>query len=352
MEFQEKIKDFAKKVPDLVENAQSEEATKMSLVIPLFGLLGYNIFDPTEFCPEFTADVGIKKKEKVDYAILDNGNPTILIECKPSTEKLDKHGSQLFRYFSTTTAKFGILTNGVEYRFFTDLDEVNKMDLVPFMIFDMLNVKDTLIPELKKFEKQNYDQDMIFSTAEELKYSSLIKEYLKNEMDNPSDGFVKDILSHVYDGTRTQKVVEKYTPLVKRAFTSFINDIVNQKISSALSTSEESETEDSSKKENISEPESKIITTEEELESYYVVRGILAGTIPLKDIAHRDTESYFGILYQDNNRKPICRIFIGTTQKQILIPDENKNFERYYIQSIDEIYNYKNKLIEVANRYL
>lgn len=171
-------------------------------------------------------------------------------------------------------------------------------------------------------------------------------------MDNPSDGFVKDILSHVYDGTRTQKVVEKYTPLVKRAFTSFINDIVNQKISSALSTSEESETEDSSKKENISEPESKIITTEEELESYYVVRGILAGTIPLKDIAHRDTESYFGILYQDNNRKPICRIFIGTTQKQILIPDGNKNFERYYIQSIDEIYNYKNKLIEVANRYL
>lgn len=352
MEFQDTIKDFAKKVPDLLENAQTEEATKMSLVIPLFGLLGYNIFDPTEFCPEFTADVGIKKKEKVDYAILDNGNPTILIECKPSTEKLDKHGSQLFRYFSTTTAKFGILTNGIEYRFFTDLDEVNKMDLVPFMTFDMLNIKEALIPELKKFEKQNYDQDMIFSTAEELKYSSLIKEYLKNEMDNPSDGFVKDILSHVYDGTRTQKVVEKYTPLVKRAFTSFINDIVNQKISSALSTSEESETEDSSKKENISEPESKIITTEEELESYYVVRGILAGTIPLKDIAHRDTESYFGILYQDNNRKPICRIFIGTTQKQILIPDENKNFERYYIQSIDEIYNYKNKLIEVANRYL
>lgn len=352
MEFQDTIKDFAKKVPDLLENAQTEEATKMSLVIPLFGLLGYNIFDPTEFCPEFTADVGIKKKEKVDYAILDNGNPTILIECKPSTEKLDKHGSQLFRYFSTTTAKFGILTNGVEYRFFTDLDEVNKMDIVPFMTFDMLNIKEALIPELKKFEKQNYDQDMIFSTAEELKYSSLIKEYLKNEMDNPSDGFVKDILSHVYDGTRTQKVVDKYTPLVKRAFTSFINDIVNQKISSALSTSEESETEDSSKKENISEPESKIITTEEELESYYVVRGILAGTIPLKDIAHRDTESYFGILYQDNNRKPICRIFIGTTQKQILIPDENKNFERYYIQSIDEIYNYKNKLIEVANRYL
>lgn len=354
MEFQDTIKDFAKKVPDLLENAQTEEATKMSLVIPLFGLLGYNIFDPTEFCPEFTADVGIKKKEKVDYAILDNGNPTILIECKPSTEKLDKHGSQLFRYFSTTTAKFGILTNGIEYRFFTDLDEVNKMDLVPFMTFDMLNIKDALIPELKKFEKQNYDQDMIFSTAEELKYSSLIKEYLKNEMDNPSDGFVKDILSHVYDGTRTQKVVDKYTPLVKRAFTSFINDIVNQKISSALSTSEESEVEDDTQKQKeiFIEHESKIVTTEEELESYYIVRGILAGTIPLKDIAHRDTGSYFGILYQDNNRKPICRIFIGTTQKQILIPDENKNFERYYIKTLDEIYNYKNKLIEVANRYL
>lgn len=354
MEFQEKLKDFAKKVPDLIENAQTEEATKMSLIMPFFSMLGYNIFDPTEFCPEFTADIGIKKKEKVDYTILDNNEPTILIECKPSSEKLDKHGSQLFRYFSTTKAKFGILTNGVEYRFYTDLDEANKMDLVPFMIFDMLNIKEYLIPELKKFEKQTYNQDMIFSTAEDLKYSSLIKEYLKNEMESPSDDFVKDILSHIYNGPRTQKVIEKYTPLVKRAFTAFINDLVNQKISSALSTTDETEKNETmeSTNETYSEPESKIITTEEEIESYYIVRGILAGTIPLDDIAHRDTESYFGILYQDNNRKPICRIFIGATQKQILIPDKDKIFERHYIESLDEIYNYKDELIEVVKRYL
>ena len=324
----------------------------MSLIMPFFNMLGYNIFDPTEFCPEFTADVGIKKKEKVDFAILVGEEPTVLIECKPSSEKLDKHGSQLFRYFSTTKAKFGILTNGVEYRFYTDLDESNKMDLVPFMVFDMLNIKEHLIPEIKKFEKQAYNQDMIFNTAEDLKYSSLIKEYMKNEMESPSEDFVKGILSHIYDGPRTQKVIEKYTPLVKKAFTAFINDLVNQKISSALSVTEESEDTETQVNGAHAKAESKIITTEDELESYYIIRGILAGVIPLKDIAHRDTESYFGILYQDNNRKPICRIVIGTTQKQILIPDKDKNFERHYIESLDEIYDYKNDIIEVAKRYL
>lgn len=354
MEFQEKIKQFASKVPELINNARTEEATKMSLIMPFFSLLGYNIFDPTEFCPEFTADVGIKKKEKVDFAILnDSGEPIILIECKPSSEKLDRHGSQLFRYFSTTTAKFAILTNGVEYRFFTDLDEINKMDSLPFMVFDMLNLKESLISELQKFEKQSYDPDMIFSIAEELKYSALIKEYLKSEMDNPSEDFVKDILSHIYDGARTQKIIDKYTPLVKRAFISFINDIVNQKISLALSVSnDEDNPEDTQTNEKPLQKKSKIITTEEELESYYIIRGILAGTVPLKDIAHRDTESYFGILYKDNNRKPICRVLIGANTKQLLIPDENKVFNRHYIKSLDEIYKYKNDIIEVAKRYI
>lgn len=351
MEFQDLIKDFAFNVPSLIENAQTEEATKMSLIVPFFHLLGYNVFDPTEFCPEFTADVGVKKKEKVDYAILNDGQPTILIECKPSSEKLDKHSSQLFRYFSTTPAKFAILTNGVIYRFFTDLDEVNKMDLLPFMEIDMLNLKDALIPEIKKFAKSNFDQDMIFSTAEDLKYSSLIKEYLKSESEAPSDGFVKEILSHIYNGQRTQKIVDKYTPLVKRAFNSFISDLVTQKISAALKQNDESADVEVA---DIEPPESdtKVITTEEELESFYIVRAILAGTVPISDVSHRDTGSYFGILYKDNNRKPICRIFIGSNTMQIMIPDENKRFERHYIAKLEDIYNYSKDLISVVKRYL
>ena len=355
MEFNEQIKQLACRVKDLRDSISTEEATKMSLVVPMFQLLGYDVFNPNEFCPEFTADVGVKKGEKVDYAILENGVPTILIECKSCTETLDRHASQLFRYFSTTKAKFGILTNGIIYRFFTDLEESNKMDLVPFLELNMLNLKDASLNELKKFCKDDFDREKIFSTAEELKYTSLIKEVLSKELENPSDSFVRFILSDIYDAPKTQKIIDKFTPVVKRSFSSFINDIVNQKISSALSK-EEPET-DTPKAPALTEtvtqaPVSKIVTTDEEIEAFYIVRGILAGIVPVEDVVHRDTESYFGILYQDNKRKPICRLDMDKKNKQILIPDKDKKFERFYISSLNDLYQYKEQLVSVVNRYL
>lgn len=354
MDFTESIKQFSERVSMLKDTVSTEEATKMSLVVPLFQLLGYDVFNPSEFCPEYIADVGIKKGEKVDYAILENGQPIILVECKSCSEQLDKHSSQLFRYFGTSPAKFGILTNGVIYRFYTDLEESNKMDLVPFLELNMLQLKDTSINELKKFCKDNFDKDKIFSTAEELKYSSLIKNVLQKEFESPSDDFVRFILTDIYDGQKNQRVIEKFSPVVKRAFSSFVNEIVNSKISSALSSDAEDATGNNDNTEDLIEETivSKIVTTEEEIEGFYIIRGMLAGTVPVEDIVYRDTESYFGILYTDNNRKPICRLNLDTKNKQLLIPDENKKFERIYITSLNDIYKYKNKLIEVAKRYL
>ena len=257
--------------------------------------------------------------------------------------------SQLFRYFGTTPAKFGILTNGIIYRFYTDLEESNKMDLIPFLEIDMANLKDSSINELKKFCKGNFDKEKIFSTAEELKYSNLIKGVLAKEFEVPSEDFVRFILTPIYDGQKNQRVIEKFTPLVKRAFSSFVNEIVNNKISSALTNDAE---EEEASDESAEIPDSKIITTDDEIEAFYIIRGLLAGVIPVEDIAHRDTESYFGILYKNNNRKPICRINLDTKNKQLLIPDENKKFERIYINSLNDIYKYKNRLIEVTKRYL
>ena len=349
MGFTEDLKQFAERVIPLKENISTEEATKMSMIIPFFQLLGYDVVNPGEFCPEYTADVGVKKGEKVDYAILINGNPEILIECKWCGESLSKHGSQLFRYFGTSPAKFGILTNGLIYQFFTDLDEANKMDLAPFLEINLNDLKDAQINELKKFSKEVFDKDNIFSTASDLKYSSLIKGLLAKDLDDPSDEFVRYILSNVYDGQKNQKVIDKFKSIVKKSFTGFVNDIVNQKISSALTPEADEQPNDTP---ILDEQKSKIVTTEEEMEAFYIVRGILAGTIPIEDVVYRDTESYFGILYQDNNRKPLCRINLDTKNKQLLIPDENKNFERIYIDSLNDIYSYKNKLITVAKRYL
>ena len=349
MEFHDRVKQFSERVVALKDTITTEEATKMSLIIPMFQLLGYDVFNPLEFCPEYIADVGIKKGEKVDYAILENGEPIILIECKSCTESLDKHSSQLFRYFGTSTAKFGILTNGLVYRFYTDLEESNKMDLIPFLEIDMLALKDISLNELKKFCKENFDKEKIFSTAEELKYSSLIKNVLFNEFDNPSEDFVRFLLTNIYEGQKTQRIIEKFTPVIKRAFSSFVNEIVNNKISSALTKdTEEHEAEEVVEEES----HSKIVTTEDELTAFYIVRGLLAECIPIADVVYRDTESYFGILYKDNNRKPICRLNLDKKNKQLLIPDANKKFEKYIIDNLNDIYNYKDLLITSAKRYL
>lgn len=348
MDFTEAIIQFSKKIKTISESITTEEATKTSLIMPIFNYLGYDVFNPLEFCPEYTADVGIKKGEKIDYAILNDGEPLILIECKSCTENLDKYSSQLFRYFGTTTAKFGILTNGIIYRFYTDLEEANKMDLVPFLEVDLLNLKEAAINEFKKFSKENFDTEKIFSTAEELKYSNLIKAYLQNELENPSDEFVKTILSNVYDGAKTQKVIEKYRILIKKAFTSFINEAVNKKISTALKS-----TEEPTQSETIEEvEESKIVTTELELEAFYMIRGLLAGNVPVEDITYKDTERYFSIIYKNNTWKPICRLNLDSKNKSLFLPDENKKYERHYIDTLNDLYEFKNDLIEIVNRYM
>lgn len=347
MDFNEQLNNYSNRTQQLKSQLITEESTKTSLIMPFFQMLGYDIFNPLEFCPEYTADVGIKKGEKVDYAILKDGNPVILIECKSCNETLDKHSSQLFRYFGTTSAKFCILTNGIVFQFFTDLEEVNKMDLTPFLEINFENLKDYQINELKKFRKTDFDSDRITSTASNLKYTSLIKDFLQQQIDDPNDDFVKYVTGNVYDGPKTQKILEQFSPLVKKSFASLINELVNKKISSALDKNEDSE---SVEDEII--PKSKIITTEAEIESYYIIRRMLAGTCNVEDVTYRDTESYFGILFTNNNRKPICRLNLDRKNKQLFIPDENKKYERIYIDSLNDLYKYKSRLIEVVKRYI
>ena len=157
MEFEERLKNFTVRIAELKKNIKTEEATKTSLIMPFFQLLGYDVFNPNEFTPEYIADVGIKKGEKVDYAIMLNDEVSILIEAKSVNEQLEKHDSQLFRYFGTSKAKFAILTNGIIYKFFTDLEKANVMDNAPFLEINLEKLKDSEIVELKKFQKNNFN---------------------------------------------------------------------------------------------------------------------------------------------------------------------------------------------------
>ncbi len=241
-EFKQQIKNLAGRIERIKGNIQTEEATKTSLVMPLIQSLGYDIFNPEELVPEFVADVGIKKGEKIDYAIMQNNEPVILIEAKSVNEMLTKHDSQLFRYFGTTKAKFAILTNGIEYKFFTDLEEQNKMDSKPFFTIDMLNLKDVDIIELAKFRKTDFDVVNVLTTASELKYTGEIKQYLSQQWEGPSEDFIKVILNDIYQGVKTKRVIDNFRELVKKSLNQYVNDKVNEKLQKALNTSSESNT--------------------------------------------------------------------------------------------------------------
>lgn len=361
MDFIDKIKQHSQRIEMVRGNLATEEATKTALIMPFFSLLGYDVFNPMEFIPEFVADVGTKKGEKVDYAIMNEGKPVILIEAKGVEDDLTKHDAQLFRYFTVTEAKFAILTNGIVYKFFTDLEEPNKMDEKPFLEIDLLNINDMQVAELKKFTKDKFDIDTIFNTASELKYSNLIKVQLNRQLNNPTDEFVRFIIGDFFTGVKTSNVVEKFRPIVKKSMQQFVNEFMNDKIKSILNNEVEDaeitavapevieNIEEVAVDENI---ESKVVTTEEEIEGFNIVRSILSEVVSPEEISYKDVERYCGILYQDNTRKWVCRLYFNSAKKSITISDENKKEVRYYIENISDIYKYKNELLSSLDKYL
>jgi len=356
MDFIDQIKQFSKRVEKLKDSIQTEESTKTSIIMPFFAMLGYDVFNPDEFIPEFTADVGIKKGEKVDYAILNNGEPVILIEAKWIGENLQKHDSQLFRYFGTSSAKFAILTNGQYFRFYTDLQEKNKMDDKPFLEVNILDIKESQVAELKKFHKSNFDVNEILDTASELKYSYEFKTAFAEQLQQPNDDLVRFFLSSVYDGVKTQSVIDRFRPIIKKSLNNYISELMNDKIKSALGVEKEQSVSADSAADEEQPVEinqiSKIITTNDELEGFFIVKNILKEVVNLDDIFYKDTESYLSITYKNKVTNWICRLVLSTNKKLLILPDENKKDVKYTLENIYDINQYKEQLISVLNRYI
>ncbi|MCS2170994.1 type I restriction enzyme HsdR N-terminal domain-containing protein [Scandinavium sp. TWS1a] len=358
MEFNEKLYALSAKIKQQLDAIVTEEATKNAFVMPfIHNVLGYDVFDPTEVTPEFVCDVGTKKGEKIDYAIHRNNDVQILIECKKIGEPLTlNHASQLFRYFHVTNARISILTNGQVYKFFTDLDAPNKMDEKPFLEIDLLDIDDNLVPELIKLTKVSFDLESIINAAGELKYVSQIKRILHTQLNNPEDDFVKFFASRVYDGILTQKVRELFSNLTKKAAIQYINDQVNERLKSAITgvtpAKAEIEAENTETESDVSRDENDILTTQEEIEGYHIVRAITRTVIEAQRITHRDTKSYFGVLVDDNNRRPLCRLHFNRSQKYIGLFDIEKNETRHPIETVDDIYSWADILKATAALYL
>ena len=358
MDFIERLQSLSKKIEQTAGSLTTEEATKNALVMPfLHSVLGYDVFDPNEVIPEFTADTGTKKGEKVDYALMKDGELQILIECKKYGEKLtSKHASQLFRYFSVTNARLAVLTNGSQYEFYTDLDAPNKMDDKPFLILDLEDIDEHIVPEIKKLTKSSFDVESIVDAAGELKYLSQIKKVIGSQFVAPEEDFVKFFASRVYDGVLTAKVKAQFLEITTKALTQFLNDSINERLKTALdpdvrTQAMEGAEVDAESRASEDESDSKIVTTEEEIEGFNILKAILRQKIDAQRITPRDTQSYFGILLDDNNRKPLCRLHFNAKQKYIGIFNEEKKEDRRPIENLNEIFNFSDDLLNTVSYY-
>lgn len=323
--------------------------------MPFIQALGYDIFDPEEVIPEFTADLGIEKGEKADYAICHEGEPAILIECKSCRDELCiDNGSQLFRYFHATEARFGVLTNGIVYKFYTDLEAPNKMDLRPFMEINLREFDKIDFNELVKFSKANFDEASIRDRADVLKCAASIRNVIKNELNNPSEELIRLVFKKMDCGGNffTEKVKEKISPLVKSALDAVINDKVKSHLNNALNTTEAGSEEIAAASNAAPAEVPGVVTTQDEIDAHYIIRAILCQDIPIDDIVMRDAKSYCAILYQDNNRKPICRLFFSNSGKKSVMFFDNDVEERISIQSVPELYNYRDRLKNTLAKYL
>jgi len=323
MDLIDKLTELAGRIQRQKESVLTEEAAKTAFVLPFLQALGYDVFNPSEVIPEFTADHGVKKGEKVDYAIKQDDRIVILFECKPVGADLEaKHAGQLFRYFSVTDARFGVLTDGVRYLFFSDLEKDNRMDDRPFFEFNLFQFGDSQVEELKKFTKTSFDLETIISTASNLKYHKALVSEIMSEFESPSEDMVKLLTNRVYNGNFTQQIRDQFTELTHRAMRDYVRERVNERLKTALETDKNEHAPSAEATQTQQIENDGIETTIEELESYRIIQAIGVELVDIdpERIAIRDAKSYCSIFLDDNKKHPICRLHFGKNKMSITGP--------------------------------
>ena len=337
MDLATRILELQKRALEHREVLLTEEAAKTALVMPFLQSLGYDVFNPSEVIPEFTADVGTKKGEKVDYAICSEGKVSILIECKPSTVELNiNHAGQLFRYFSVTDARLAVLTNGVVYQFYSDVERPNKMDDRPFFTFSLDGVKAADVKTLEKFAKAAFDIDKIVQEAGNLKLQSLLRKEIEKEFAEPSEELVRMLAGRVHEGRLTPAIKDSFTKMIASSISTIIRELVTDRLSSALNASNPSTLEPDGSEE---EPdEDGVITTPEEISGFHIIQAIASKFVDPKRVIIRDAKSYCAILLDDNNRKTIARMHFNGITTKYLGTFVGKDEQRHLLPELTHIY--------------
>lgn len=338
--IEDKIKKLQSKIAIVKDRLETEESTKTALVLPFIQLLGYDIFNPTQVLPEFNCDIAKGKGEKVDYALLIKNKVEIIIECKGFGVNLAPHRNQLSRYFVSTKAKYAILTNGILYQFYTDLDNKNLMDEIPFFQFSLENYSISDIEILEQFMFSNFNADKIDKNASEYKIITGVTGEIKTLFEKPNIETIKLFTKSSYKGRYTDSAISRLTILFKKALKQFVNDRVSNQLKSATEAEEV-----------IDNNCGKIITTEEEKQAFYIVQAIARDVIPSEDIVMRDQINLCMILYKNDQCKPIVKLYFNDVKNlQIELFDEEGPY-KIELATLDEIYDYKDAIIKICKKY-
>ncbi|UZR27470.1 type I restriction endonuclease [Methylococcus mesophilus] len=324
-EFRSRMLQHVEHVKNVGPHCDTEETTKQALILPVLDVLGFSPYDPTKVKAEFAADFpGVKANERVDYALFCNGVPVMFIEAKSYTENLSNHAPQLSRYFNATPeVTIAAITNGREWRYFTDLVDKNVMDKEPFLTVDFSSLRDADMEQLGRFRHDRFQPEALRTLAEESVFLAAFKAVVKRSVLEGDADFVRYVAGKsTIQRTLTAKFLEQITPIVKQAVAQTMSDMVVNSLS-APSLPEPSATPQSTDSfdDDIIDPSnSKIVTTAAERALLGIVLDLLAG----EPLSGKDTESYFSVLYSNkvnrwllrytgNKRRPVVQFIVPLT---------------------------------------
>lgn len=334
-EFKKKVMGHVEHIKSVGGHCTTEETTKQALILPLLNILDFSPFDPQKVKAEFSANFpGAKASERVDYALFSNGSPVMFIEAKPYNTKLTNHDGQLSRYFNSTPGvTVAAITNGTEWRFFTDLKLPNVMDNTPFLTVNFEKLNDTDIDQLSKFRYDMFNPDNLKSFAEERNYLDLFTSTIGTCLREVDQDFVRFIATRACLTPKlTSKFLETITPLVKQSLKDAISEMVVSGLSTPSPTFEPVTTQDTAQEftpnvniesGNIADPtNSKIVSTEAERKILSIVKDMVCGVVNGDDITSKDTESYFSLLYQNKTNRWFIRYEGDKKKPQVYFPIE------------------------------
>ena len=338
--FINKLSNHIEHVKRVGIHCSTEETTKQALILPLLDILGFSPYDPTKVLAEFAADFpGVKATERVDYALYCNGQPVMFIEAKPFTANLSNHAPQLSRYFNSSLGvTIGAITNGKEWRFFTDLINTNVMDEKPFLTIDFTKHKAEELTQLAEFKHDNFHADKLRFFAEENQYIQQFKIVIKLSINEIILDFVRYLAQQANISRQLNtKFLENIQPFVKQAVEQAISDTVVKGLSSPTiitaqpieinpSPIETVDIQQDTVSDILHSDNEKIITTVSEQILFKLVQELL----PEHELIAKDTESYFSVLYQNKNNRWLFRYDVNRKRPtiQFIVPiDDSRRIE-------------------------